>query len=570
MALTGKELDDSIFGTDSHLDWADEVNMEPLHDDPFLHGKQDEGVGSMETSPKNNNGQEPRHKETRSRGTERQQDSRGQRSSMDSGFGGNRRSGSRGGQRNRGGRSTSRHGSGGQQGGRRGMRDRSASIERSGSVERTRNWRGQTGRARADKVDRWDHDKFDGPAADHTARRGSSNYGHSPAAIDIGKIGKEGVSHVTINRRGSNASSRGNLAGSYEQSRRLGGTMDNELAGHARRKSQSSNAHTGEMDKPLSPRASAAASGGTVPYRAPHRRQSSADIHPPTSEPHKPARNEADDEGSSAEMEWENFVANGGLDIPFENITDELLKQPQRPLSSHQRSKGSNRQIPAKNNGTSASDDYNTRNQQRAKKQPEQGISIRGSAKRATAAAPTTSGLQTEMAALSIGQTASRADQVASSSTKQRQQSQTRAADTKPKSTRTESTNGYKANAPSQPSRPHPASTSSRPTTPSKPAAPTRSRSSSTESSPRLSPSGNVPSSYLRRQYEVYDEDRGRHIFSVNIAYDDGRYAPIHIHERDDLAKAAAKFARIWRVHNKELRIKRMLVKMKAVMQDES
>ncbi|KAJ1749938.1 hypothetical protein LPJ79_003322 [Coemansia sp. RSA 1821] len=539
MALTGKELDDSIFGTDSHLDWADEVNMEPLND-PFLHPKQDEGVGSMETSPKAN--EAARHKDAR--GTERQQGSR-QRNSMDSGFSSNRRSGSRGGQRNRGGRSTSRQGNGGQQAGRRGMRDRSASIERSGSVERTRNWRGQAGRARADKVDRWDHDKFD---AGHTGRRGSSNYGHSP--VDVGKIGKEGVSHVTINRRGSNARG-GSQAGSYEQSQRL----DSEPAGHTRRRSQST-AH-GEPDKPLSPQ-----TAGAVPYRAPHRRQSSADMHPPSNEPAKPAR--TDDEESSAEMEWENFVANGGLDIPFENITDELLKQPQRPLSGHQRSKSGHRQTSAKANPVATSDDY--RSQQRQKKQPEQGISIRGSAKKAAAAGSTkASELQAEMAALSIGQAASRTDQ-ADSATKR----QPHVRDTKAKSTRPGSTNGHKASAPPQPARPLAANSSSRPITPSKPVTPTRSRSSSVESSPRLAPSGNVPSSYMRRQYEVYDEDRGRHIFSVNIAYDDGRYAPIHVHERDDLAKAAAKFARIWRVHNKELRIKRMLTKMKAVMQDES
>ncbi|KAJ2454848.1 hypothetical protein EV183_001268 [Coemansia sp. RSA 2336] len=526
MALTGKELDDSIFGTDTHLDWADEVNMEPLND-PLLHPKQDEGLGSMEASPKTSED---------TRGTERRQGSR-QRNSMDSGFGSNRRSGSRGGQRNRGGRSASRQGNGGQQAGRRGTRDRSASMERSGSVERTRNWRGQTGRARADKVDRWDHDKFD---ADHANRRGSSNY--SP--VDIGKIGKEGVSHVTINRRGSNARG-GSQAGSYEQPRRL----DGEAAARPRRKSQST-AH-GEPGKPLSPQAA-----GAVPYRTPHRRQSSADMHPPSNEPAKPAR--TDDDESSAEMEWENFVANGGLDIPFENITDELLKQPQRPLSGHQRSKSSHRQESAKPHPAAASDDY--KSQQRPKKQPEQGISIRGSAKKAAKA----SELQAEMAALSIG--SSRTDQAGSAAKRQPHMR-----DTKAKPARSESTNGHKATAPSQPpARPLAAASSSRPTTPSKPVTPTRSRSSSVESSPRLAASGNVPSSYMRRQYEVYDEDRGRHIFSVNIAYDDGRYAPIHVHERDDLAKAAAKFARIWRVHNKELRIKRMLTKMKAVMQDES
>ncbi|KAJ1940993.1 hypothetical protein EC988_006878, partial [Linderina pennispora] len=38
-ALSGKELDDSIFGTDTHLDWADEVTMtEVLHGDTLGSG----------------------------------------------------------------------------------------------------------------------------------------------------------------------------------------------------------------------------------------------------------------------------------------------------------------------------------------------------------------------------------------------------------------------------------------------------------------------------------------------------------------------------------------------------
>ncbi|KAJ2708549.1 hypothetical protein H4R23_006998, partial [Coemansia sp. Cherry 401B] len=96
MALTGKELDDSIFGTDSHLDWADEVNMEPLGAvTAYRSEKHDEGVA---TSPKNGRG----GKDSRAAG-ERRGGGRGQRASVDGGDHGGR-SGSRGGARARGGR----------------------------------------------------------------------------------------------------------------------------------------------------------------------------------------------------------------------------------------------------------------------------------------------------------------------------------------------------------------------------------------------------------------------------------------------------------------------------------
>ncbi|KAJ1854008.1 hypothetical protein GGH12_000375 [Coemansia sp. RSA 1822] len=665
MALSGKELDDSIFGTNSHLDWADEVNMEPLNDETFAPnaGKHDEGVGSMVTSPQlHNNGNKAKTaRESRGRAQqERQprQGGRGNRGGADGAYGGsqrgdrdNARSGSRGGPRSRAGRSGSRQGNNSQQSGHmqpmpgggsgrqgRGPRDRSTSMER------PRNWRGSTSRARADKIDRWDHDKFDAapaqPARSNRGRRSSSGtYGApSTASVDIEQIGKEGISHVTINRRGSNASSRGHLAASFDQSRQLSGSIDShgdagESMGHERRKSRSGPYanHSGQLLSPRSPPLAAAA--GTEPYRAPHRRQSSADSHPPQlppvaatsvvtnpapdadpEQPHvlpaepqvKPAITKNEDEGSSAEAEWENFVANGGLDIPFESITDELLKQPRRPLTqskgSQQKNDAHQRLLSEKtrdrtelllNDDNDDTDDFSESTgtsdahadrSQRQNKQSDQGISIRGSAKKAAAAVMVTA--KSSTARVSEGKASQGSDYTASRTvsagkTPSRQQQPAKKANPpsnqgkvlKPAPT---ATNGHKPvdktpALPAQPTQPpHPAQSSrSRSTTPTKPATPTRplSRASSSEGSSR--PIGGVPSSYMRRQYETYDEDRGRHVFSVNIPYDEHRFAPIHVHERDDISKLVAKFARIWRVHNKEQRIKRMLSKMKAVMQDD-
>ncbi|KAJ2359193.1 hypothetical protein GGF43_000214 [Coemansia sp. RSA 2618] len=671
MALTGKELDDSIFGTESHLDWADEVNMEPLHDDPFLHSteKHDEGVGSMDTSPKSYNSgrkskeaREPRGRSQQQQERQPRQGGRGQRGSVDGAYGGSARgdqggvrSGSRGGPRSRAGRSGSRQGGSSQQGhaqqlstggggGRqgRGPRDRSTSMERTGGTERPRNWRGSTSRARADKTDRWEHDKFDAAPVQSTRnsrgrRNSSGNYGTSPAAaVDIEQIGKEGISHVTINRRGSNASSRGHLPASFEQPRQLSGSMDShgdagDSIGHARRKSRSG-PYANSVGQLLSPRSPPLVVGGTEPYRAPHRRQSSADGHPPPppaaasvpepatapaaepapapapTQPPAPAAGpqvnaaiNEEDEGSSAELEWENFVANGGLDIPFESITDELLKQPCRPLTQTKGSHQNKSNTPSKGNhqrtqsgkthdrtelllnddnddtddfseSTGASDAH-AGGGRRQSRQSEQGISIRGLAKKAAAAAATkssTARADAGTASLGRDKAVPRAVQPTKTPSKQ-QTAKGPSAPSKDLKAAPAAVNGHKPadKTPVQPTRPAPSSRS-RSTTPTKPATPTRSlsRASSSEGSPRAS--GSVPSSYMRRQYEVYDEDRGRHVFSVNIPYDEHRFAPIHVHERDDVAKLAAKFARIWRVHNKEQRIKRMLSKMKAVMQEES
>ncbi|KAJ2016184.1 hypothetical protein GGI06_003155 [Coemansia sp. S85] len=129
------------------------------------------------------------------------------------------------------------------------------------------------------------------------------------------------------------------------------------------------------------------------------------------------------------------------------------------------------------------------------------------------------------------------------------------------------------ARAPTRPTPPDAAVTGARSASPVRPATPPTNRTASRSSSGdegRAPAQGAAPSSYLRRQYEVYDESRGRHLFSVNIPYDEGRYAPIHIHDRDDLSKLASKFARTWRVHNKEQRIKLLLTKVKALMQEAS
>ncbi|KAJ2174249.1 hypothetical protein GGH16_001407 [Coemansia sp. RSA 560] len=659
MALSGKELDDSIFGTASHLDWADEVNMEPLNDETFAHnaGKHDEGVGSMVTSPQlHNNGNKAKAvRESRGRAQqERQprQGGRGRRGGTDGAYGGsqrgdqdNARSGSRGGTRSRAGRSGSRQGNNSQQPGHmqpipggsgrqgRGPRDRST------STERPRNWRGSTSRARADKIDRWDHDKFDAapaqPMRSNRGRRSSSGTHGAPstASVDIEQIGKEGISHVTINRRGSNASSRGHLAASFDQPRQLSGNIDShgdagESMGHERRKSRSGPYanHSGQLISPRSPPLAAAA-GGAERYRAPHRRQSSADSHPPQlspvaatsvvtnpapdpEQPHalpaepqvKPAISKNEDEGSSAEAEWENFVANGGLDIPFESITDELLKQPRRPLTqskSSQQKNDAHQHMPSGktqdrtelllnddnddtddfSESTGTSDTHADRSQ-RQNKQSDQGISIRGSAKKAAAVTATA---KSSTARVGEGKASQGSDQTAPRSvpagkTQSRQQQPAKKSNppsnqvkvSKPAPT---ATNGHtpvdKTSAqPAQPVKPAQPS-QSRSITPTKPATPTRplSRESSSEGSSR--PTGGVPSSYMRRQYETYDEDRGRHVFSVNIPYDEHKFAPIHVHERDDVSKLAAKFARIWRVPNKEQRIRRMLSKMKAVMQDD-
>ncbi|KAJ1902512.1 hypothetical protein LPJ81_003568 [Coemansia sp. IMI 209127] len=340
-----------------------------------------------------------------------------------------------------------------------------------------------------------------------------------------------------------------------------------------------------------------------------------------------------DDKGndSSAETEWENFVANGGLEMPFENITDDLLKQqpprnsnsgpkpndhPSDPVSKngHHHAKQPSDSIVSESRGGSSAqpsnrtmallnNDQDQENDDASdgpdkhdadSREPER--SARGSNKRSNST-PRLKGKPVRGAAKaadSFGTTPSVPDQAAPSRPRrpsipipERPSTRTNAAAKKPKEPKEPVTdaaigirikgtspNGNHAHTePRQtptPARPvGGGSPSSRPTTPSKPMSGSLSRSSSSEG--RQAPSGgSVPSSYLRRQFEGYDEDRGRHIFSVNIAYDDNRFAPIHVHERDDLAKVAARFVRTWRIHNKELRIKQLLTKMKSTLQEAS
>ncbi|KAJ2079250.1 hypothetical protein H4R24_003911 [Coemansia sp. RSA 988] len=658
-ALTGKALDDSIFKTDAHLDWADEVMAEPIAEDSYPNavGRQDEGVGSMSTSPKPTCASGSRRSKG---GRQPRQTGRSQRGSADAsnGYGGvarndqTARSASRGRPRSRGGRSGSRTGYNSQQqqqqqqqshqpaavqpqgmgGGSRqgrGSRDRSLSIERSGSIDRVRNWRGSTpsgGQARADMTDRWEHDKFDtaagpGPRQPAEGSRGrarrnsasvySSGTSTATAAINIEQIGKEGISHVTINRRESNASSRPQMSASYDQSaRRQASAIDGykeaaDAASGSRHGGQRSAVHSnGPGLQQISPH-SPTDPAGAGRYRAPHRRQSSADEHHPSPEkqPQLPVKlsalpkakdtsaiKEADEDGgSSPEMEWENFVANGGLEIPFDSITDELLKHPHRPVHQQQqqqqqkgRRQGKKPQLSLEDRterllNDDKDDEYDTsdshansehrrsnsarRNATPRGRMPEQGISIRGSAKKAAANSEATSSRAKKSNSVAP-------ERALPSSSRQQQPGKSLSAaqtkGTKAVDSTTPATPNGNRQADVRTPKPVAPSSPSRSPTPSKPLSRPLSRSSSSES--LVHQSGTIPSSYPRRQYEVYDEDRGRHMFSINIPYNDNRFAAIHVHERDDITKLAAKYARTWRVHNKEQRIKRMMTKIMSVM----
>ncbi|KAJ2491558.1 hypothetical protein IWW37_002230 [Coemansia sp. RSA 2050] len=728
--LSGKELDDSIFGTDSHLDWAEEVNtLEALNDDRFgsSASRAEEPNRQRPTSP-------PRHsyetrRESRDAGRDsrnlgrRQQnerqsrpDARPPRPSNDSG-GNYGRSASRGeysgrgssggsrgsGNRPHGGRSASRVGGSGppssqqptQQGysqssginirSARNVRDRSRSMERSGSLDHGRGWRGlpSMGRSRADNADRWEHDKYEGAASapstnlprdrgySRDRRHSGTTQSTAPLPVDIEYIGKEGISHVTINRRESNASTRGYPSASYEAPRRqfpdIGNApplpiSDEAIGSSARaRKASVSQAAAATGDaRPVSPRSP----GTNEPYRAPHRRQSSVDatklpppplppiqaVVPPQSSvpeeplPTKPAVGEAEDnvdEPGSAEMEWENFVANGGLDMPIDRITDDLLKQPHSrsqsvlsPVEAPRPAYGHRDPISHSRMGSTAlektldraalllsndgdDDDVDDVEVNRNTDRPDssfekseeeaeqkawssgQGISIRGSAGIPPPAA-SMSQLEDSMTSLALnmstaprarqpsGPNAERIVRKGSAPPQQAQASDSgslgiRIKGSSAKLPAAPVVNGRAsapavgscspARAPTRPALPDAAGIGARSATPARPATPPTNRSASRSSSGdegRTPVQGAAPSSYLRRQYEVYDECRGRHLFSVNIPYDEGRYAPIHIHERDDLSKLASKFARTWRVHNKEQRIKILLTKVKALMQEAS
>ncbi|PIA18860.1 hypothetical protein COEREDRAFT_79411 [Coemansia reversa NRRL 1564] len=665
-SLTGKELDDSIFNNDSHLDWADEVMEEPIVEEPHpnVAEKQDEGVGNMSTSPKPTGGPGGRRNKG---GRQLRQSGRSQRGSADFGNGYNgvarndqtARSASRGRPRSRGARSSSRAGYNSQQpqqqmqpgtaqpqsmtGGSRQGRDRSLSTERSGSIGRARNWRGSTpsgSRARADMIDRWEHDKFDvtagsGPrppieGSNTRARRNSTSVYNTRdttanTGLGIEQIGKEGISHVTINRRDSNASSRPQMSASYDQFARRQASGINayeaaaDVAAGLRHGRQPFALHAnGSSLQQVSPQ-SPSGSVGAERYRAPHRRQSSADDHPPLpqnqlQQPVQPPtlpnledtlNKEANEYGgSSPEMEWENFVANGGLEIPFESITDELLKHPQRSVTSHQqqqqksRRQGKKPQLTREDrterllnddkdyecdtsdnlaNGGRRASVGSRRNAVPRNGKPEQGISIRGSAKKAAANSEGKSSRTKKSNLVARG----RESPVPPKQQRQQQQQsarnlsggQIKGAKATDPTTTTIPNGGRQANARtlSRPSRSvAPPSPSRSPTL--KPDTPPLSRplSRSSSNDGHTQQSGTIPSSYLRRQYEVHDEDRGRHVFSVNIPYSENRFAPIHVHERDDLENLAAKFARIWRVNNEEQKIKRMLTKIMSVMLEDS
>ncbi|KAJ2711318.1 hypothetical protein H4R19_003305 [Coemansia spiralis] len=633
-ALTGKELDDSIFGNDAHLDWADEVMTDPLFDDPLKGGgadKHDEGVGSMGTSPPSQQGSSRRGRDSRGRnnqGVDRQS-RQGARADRNSSSGPPPRSPSRGGMRTRNGRSSSRTGAGAPQlpqlpqhpvpvqiaGGARhgrGPRDRSMSVERESSVDQMRSWRGPSsgGRSRADMASVWEHDKFStshpqtaAPAgAGRASERRNSVSAGSATAVGIEHTGKEGDSHVAIARRESSASVRGATSPRHDQQQQPQHTI------------VSPDARNGSQDAAKPSLASPRAQLGPEPYRAPHRRQSSADGHPapspesapqsakkaaPTTPPAKPTvRKVSGDRSSTAESEWENFVANGGLDIPFEHITDELLKHPRKPLlqpqppqqppkaqrdistpspvaKDHPPPTLGDRTTQLLNNDRDDEVEIGSRSGGKTRKGAsgsktgDHGPAARSSTKKAPAAGPAARADAGTTSPMSAGQTP--ASQTPGPRSK-KQQTSGKSGDAvgiqiKGAAAVAAAANGQKrgnARAPTQPAKPAAPAEPSRSPTPTKPSTPPLSRSSSGEGRPAQQ--GTVPSSYLRRQHEGYDEDRGHHVFSVNIPYGELRYAPIHVHERDDLTKLAAKFARTWRVHNKELRIRRMLVKMKAVM----
>ncbi|KAJ1719828.1 hypothetical protein LPJ53_005468 [Coemansia erecta] len=729
--LSGKELDDSIFGTDLDLDWAEEVDtLQTLNAEsilaPYTQPKRDDadrsgppgrysnnnghgnGHGHSNDYGRGRDGRDPRpRQQPPNHGRQSRQDTSRVRD-MNGAPGGRGSRGDRGdrgdrtaGSRSRGGRSTSRSGNYGPAGPayphpagpndvRRGPRDRSLSTERPGSSDRSRGWRGSAAaagsRSRADKVDRWEHDKYDGPphqqhqqqqqqhlpanarAARPRDRRGSFAQESGASPIDVEHIGKEGISHVTINRRGSNASARSYMAASYDTPRRLGPdhSFDERASADLQR-------NAAKPNPTISPRSPGNNGVGNEPYRAPHRRQSSADRHPlsqptsaasavasaaaatspvgqaaeptsaisapqsgvpkdqPKKQQHRPLRSDDDDEGSSAETEWENFVANGGLEIPFDRITDDLLKHPRRASTSQDKAaprasslrdrRPSSSGLPPAAAAVAASPSEHVAAAQQQQQQGsraalllddedtsdsaagaqdsgsssssgKQGMSVRGTAAAAAkkkkkngsdknaakhggrmdslvldqVAAP-----QPRRPSVPIAERAAR-NAIASAAAAPSDQ-QSGAAD--PLGIRIKgaaSLNGKQQPSPAaadvrSPSAPlRPSAGSSRPTTPSKPKPRSDSRSSSNEGRARQQSS--TPSSYYRRQFEGYDEDRGRHVYSVNIAYDENRFAPIHVHEKDDVVKLAAKFARTWRVYNKEQRIKQLLTKMKALTQE--
>ncbi|KAJ2901107.1 hypothetical protein IWW38_000072 [Coemansia aciculifera] len=535
------------------------------------------------------------------------------------------------------------------------MRDRSLSMERRpSSLDHGRGWRDlppPAGRARADQADRWEHDKFDGTSSAPTARGGhdrsrssatSAIQNTGPLPADLEFIGKEGVSHVTIKRRDSNASSsRAYPSSSYEPPRRQfidtsAPPMPTTSIESSVRKPSISKAPVPAAApaavRPISPRSPTT----TEPYRAPHRRQSSADTTTPllplsaatiatplltpqasvlernSLHPDEPVIGKAEEEqevanesSSSAEMEWENFVANGGLDMPIDRITDDLLKHPRsrsqsvfspaaeppRSVPEQQRrdpphvftdgSSGLDRahdraslllnndadddddddDVEVGRNNANRPDSSFEKSEGEGESFERKGLAIRGSASKPRPVTTTTT------TALPVPRKSSVPAQIQSSD------ASSLGIRIKGSSNANSPAASPAINGRTPPTRPSVTSGTGAVTPPTKPASPSANRSLSRSSSGDESrfaaqQSGSTPSSYLRRQFEVYDEGRGRHLFSINIPYDDGRYAPIHVHEKDDLPKLAAKFARTWRVHNKEQRIKLMLTKFRTLMDE--
>ncbi|KAJ2379653.1 hypothetical protein IW150_000008 [Coemansia sp. RSA 2607] len=599
MALSGKELDDSIFATDLDLDWAEEADtIQTLSAERILapYTPAARTVEASRPAPRHTDRRDTRDARPSNHTRQPRNDSRA-RPSQDAN---NRGRGERPdrGTRVRGNRSTSRSSGYNAQpfanpsADIRRPRDRSTSTERPGSIDRSRAWRGPS---RADRVDRWDHDKFEHSAQPPAAAR---------AALDVEHIGKEGVSHVTINRRGSNASARSYPAASFDTPRRLG-------PDHAFEE-RSANRMPHAAVSPRSPGISAA----NEPYRAPHRRQSSADRHPivpsigqapePPSTGGPTAKQPAapSDEGASAEDEWENFVANGGLEIPLDRITDDLLKHPRRTSATQDKAPSGGQRL----NSERASEQTH--------EQPVVSERVDDVAQCGRPPLMLDDGDTSDSGVGNADSGASSADRLAGgkqggqarSASKKRGGADRRAgqngvapgvdqiAAPQPRrpsmatSERTVRNAGSSSTSPEHPPVPAdplgirikgsaalngkpPANTrapplpllpsGSRPTTPARPPR-SDSRSSSSEGRMRQS----TPSSYYRRQFEGYDENRGRHLCSVNVPYDENRFAPIHVHEKDDVVKLAAKFARTWRVYNKEQRIKQLLSKMKALSQE--
>lgn len=586
-ALSGKELDDSIFNTDSHIDWAEESNTLDI-----LPLPQAGSYKTDSTTTTNNNRRGSRDSSSYAGGSSRgnRQSSRSNQkrktSKTNNTDNGNatmdRRSYSRS-SRMGGGRSSSRNreprsssiNNRPQLSRNDRARDRSRSIDRpfnGGMDAASRRWRGSSvagaapaggggsNRSRADTVDRWEHDKFESTNRRSHERRNSAANIPSVRNVGIEHIGKEGISCVTINRRESNPSA-------PVPSTHSGGGYN-----HSSRPRRMSKADSSAPPSSSSQR-------NKSPYRTPHQRQGSVDYQKPDDV------GKDNDSGSCAELEWENFVANGGLDIPIDSITDELLKQ-QRQQKGQQQQKRKDEKMHTEEHYMSPRNRVdvllNNDNDDEGDDEDLDSAYGRGSKCSNVTAAAASSGKKTKEQQQNQGIAIRGTAKAANSNRRPSVPSNahltknSRSPPTAPVDSlgiRIKGTSTSSSKPPVSP-RISPAANTALRRVPSQPETPgnrSRSRSSSTERqvhSSNVARQGATPSSYPRRQFEGYDEDRGRHLFSVNLPYDEHRSAPIHVHERDDIQKLAAKFCRTWRVHPKELRIKQLLIKMKSLMVD--